>query len=483
MRRVLFSVMFGLLLASVSLAEYQPMLVEGRVWEYKGNGSLGSQKVFHHFFKIDGEREIGGQPYKAFKLYLTKEFSSDGTFITEYPRDDVRYVRETEGKVFGISPEYNPESTEVEFDAKKYEQCLYDFTLSDGDSWEYPPVSYQDNSGEGNMNLTVHYDTPITVNGTEYRVQRFDGLEPLLSSELRFIEGIGTTMYGSLADMDLRLISGVWDNSVYPGIQSELVSVRDKDGTYLYNKSDYDDYTPILKEGKVWVWNAADHSQQRFDVPVYFTVTGQETVDGRNCFRVRQTSELEPLNGHEYLLCEENRKVEIRFVFEDGHAEFFPLYDFNMKPGDHCQVQEVTELEAREPDPSNVMEVTAEKEVTAYGRLWRRIKLEDKGWNDRSAVWVEGIGAPYDSQMMTRFYLTEADDGIYLMGFRECIDEGKTVFTMSDFGDTVSIEALPSEVETVRDDAPIYDMMGRRVTSTSRGGIYIRDGKKFVNLN
>ena len=76
------------------------------------------------------------------------------------------------------------------------------------------------------MNLTVHYDTPMNVNGTEYRVQRFDGLEPLLSEELRFIEGIGTTMYGSLADMTLALISGIWDNSAYPGIQSELVSVK-----------------------------------------------------------------------------------------------------------------------------------------------------------------------------------------------------------------------------------------------------------------
>ena len=81
------------------------------------------------------------------------------------------------------------------------------------------------------------------------------------------------------------------------------------------------------------------------------------------------------------------------------------------------------------------------------------------------------------------FCLTEADNGIYLMGFRECIDDGKTVFTMSDFGDTVSIKAIPSEVNTVRSDAPIYDILGRRVTSMTRGGIYIRDGKKFVNLS
>ncbi len=479
MRKYLLGALSALLFSISSFAEYKPMLVEGRVWEYKGNGSLSSGKVFHHFFKIEGEKEICGQPYKIFKLYLTKEFSSEGTFITEYSRDDVRYVRETGGKVFGISPEYNLESAEIEFDAEKYEQCLYDFTLSEGDSWEYPSVSYHGNSHEGDMNLTVHYDTPMNVNGTEYRVQRFDGLEPLLSEELRFIEGIGTTMYGSLADMTLALISGIWDNSAYPGIQSELVSVKDKDGTILYSKSG-PEYVHLLKEGKVWIWNAADHGQRRDDVPVYFTVTGQETMDGRNCFRIKQTSELEYLNGHEYLLCEENRKVEMRFVFEDGHAEFFPLYDFSMKPGEQCQVLEVTHLEVWEPDPSKVMVVKAEEEISACGGLWRKISLEDKGWNDTSVVWVEGIGTRYADQMMTRFHLPEADNGIYLTSFRECIDNGETVFTMADFGQTLSADELPAYEEGCQSDTPTYDIMGRRVTATTRGGIYIRDGKKFI---
>lgn len=39
---------------------------------------------------------------------------------------------------------------------------------------------------------------------------------------------------------------------------------------------------------------------------------------------------------------------------------------------------------------------------------------------------------------------------------------------------------LPSDEYRSRCDAPVYDMMGRRVTSMVRGGIYVRDGKKFV---
>ncbi len=51
---------------------------------------------------------------------------------------------------------------------------------------------------------------------------------------------------------------------------------------------------------------------------------------------------------------------------------------------------------------------------------------------------------------------------------------------MSDFGNTLSVDMLPSDEYRSRCDAPVYDMMGRRVTSMVRGGIYVRDGKKFV---
>ncbi len=83
--------------------------------------------------------------------------------------------------------------------------------------------------------------------------------------------------------------------------------------------------------------------------------------------------------------------------------------------------------------------------------------------------------------MQTRFYMAEADNGICLLGFRECIDEGKTIFTMADFEEPLSsMDELPAGDEGCRIKAPTYDMMGRRVASTARGGIYIRDGKKFV---
>lgn len=252
----------------------------------------------------------------------------------------------------------------------------------------------------------------------------------------------------------------------YVGISSEAV--------------DNGEYIPLLKEGKVWVWNACNEGVG-YDFSVYFTVVGQEEIDGGNCFRITQTSELEYLNGYEYILFEENRKVEMRFEFEDGHAEFLPLYDFNIKPGMESQILEVIESKVWSPNPSLVMKAKAELYVKAYGHEWRKIELEDK-WMDMDVVWVEGIGVPYRHYMLTKFYGMDADNGIYLCGFRECIDNGETIFTMSDFGETLYIDDLPSETEAIQSDTLVYDMLGRRVTSMSRGGIYVRDGKKFVYL-
>jgi hypothetical protein len=43
-------------------------------------------------------------------------------------------------------------------------------------------------------------------------------------------------------------------------------------------------------------------------------------------------------------------------------------------------------------------------------------------------------------------------------------------------GETTAIDAV--EVENA--NAPIYDLSGRRVLSTVKGGIYIQNGKKFI---
>ena len=51
---------------------------------------------------------------------------------------------------------------------------------------------------------------------------------------------------------------------------------------------------------------------------------------------------------------------------------------------------------------------------------------------------------------------------------------------MGDLDDYTPVETVRSEVAQPAEDAPVYDMMGRRVTRLQPGTIYIRKGKKFM---
>ena len=65
----------------------------------------------------------------------------------------------------------------------------------------------------------------------------------------------------------------------------------------------------------------------------------------------------------------------------------YPLYDFNLKPGQFCQVWEADEDCIFEWDPFYEMEVKAEGNIMACGNVRRKIELEDKQTN-KSVVWV-----------------------------------------------------------------------------------------------
>jgi hypothetical protein len=63
---------------------------------------------------------------------------------------------------------------------------------------------------------------------------------------------------------------------------------------------------------------------------------------------------------------------------------------------------------------------------------------------------------------MNKAYLANVSDGFSAV--RMVVDE------------TTAIEGVSAE----RVDAPIYDLTGRRVLNTAKGGIYIQNGKKFI---
>lgn len=235
-----------------------------------------------------------------------------------------------------------------------------------------------------------------------------------------------------------------------------------------------DDIGSILSDGKVWIWTGynIDHSE----FPVYFTVVGTEEIDGKTCWRVDKTPDIPTLSGQSFLLHEENGKLSIRYEDSNGNVSWLPLMDFSMRVGEEREIG-IAEVEGvYEPHSGDGWKVIDKDKVVVDGEERERMKLAQTP-HGPNAVWVEGIGVPYFEGLLTWFWYPLPDNGIVLGEFKECQLNGKTIFTRADFGDINSVEEITDKTDA---DAPVYDLMGRRVTTTLPGSVYIRDGRKFI---
>jgi hypothetical protein len=87
------------------------------------------------------------------------------------------------------------------------------------------------------------------------------------------------------------------------------------------------------------------------------------------------------------------------------------------------------------------------------------------------------------------YVLAYGDDGIgfYLATKGTTLKAGKAYIQLSNSSQTSALRLVLDEtvtgingVATEKVDAPIYDLSGRRVLNTVKGGIYIQNGKKFI---
>jgi hypothetical protein len=77
--------------------------------------------------------------------------------------------------------------------------------------------------------------------------------------------------------------------------------------------------------------------------------------------------------------------------------------------------------------------------------------------------------------------------GFYLAEEGTTLKAGKAYIQLSNSSQTSALRLVLDEtvtgingVATEKADAPIYDLSGRRVLNTVKGGIYIQNGKKFI---
>ena len=432
---MLFGLMTGL---AASASAYEPIFVQGRVWEYFVNKEWG--RKYPNKFTVDGTVEKFGKTYQ-----IVRRISP--------AIDTIALVREEDGKVWRLASSlWQITKTDLpgwpmEYPTDSTEYLLYDLHLQKGDS--ISQVSNDD------MYLQlikdyIHVDKTDSVQTSKGMMKRLHFIDPKYPeySTWSVIEGLGYVLNGSLHGPYLGSICcdilepyPLWINRVI-----------DPDGSVVYTGPQYD---PSLVAGRKWVyWNAnpADSRDGYFET---MTLCEETTVDGTAYFPLRSDRN----DGVAYLREKQNR---IYRLLDDGSETL--LYDFNMVDDDRYGCR-------RNKGGDFLIEISEYylEDYCKWPRQYWKVTSPDSDGEKTAEAWLKagvlkgGTFADFD-------FFDPARD-ITLLRVEDA--DGKQVFENKHSGVETITTGLPA-------DGRMYDLMGREIREPRRGTVYIQDGRKKV---
>ena len=220
-------------------------------------------------------------------------------------------------------------------------------------------------------------------------------------------------------------------------------------------------YRSFLEEGKQWIIKR--------EIPELVSTIVYKTDYPNACIYVGENP---------YFLREEGGKV---FLSEENSDEETVLYDFNLQLGDKWREYfDEDKLIVVNLDTIEVNGIYRKRIGFIEERRIDYYKSEglvlDTGnprkWAD---CWVEGIGSWYSPMDYPGWCIIGAK-----VTLQQCYVNDEVVFTYDDFFK----EGITSNISQLRNrdfsSDRISDLQGRRVVNPQRGGLYIRDGRKYV---
>ena len=96
---------------------------------------------------------------------------------------------------------------------------------------------------------------------------------------------------------------------------------------------------------------------------------------------------------------------------------------------------------------------------------------------------VEGVGCEVGWELARLFRLYPGSGLVQIEYFLSCYEDGACIFTIEDFDNLPVITHEPDyvlSVEEGKEDYPLFDLHGRRLTGKPKKGIYIQNGRKVM---
>ena len=434
MRKIYFLLLSMMPLLSVPILaqQYYPLLEEGKSWHYTNRDYMG-ENPYQYFCALQGDTLVDGRRYMRY-CEENGEVSS--------------LLREDGGKVF-VYNMFN-----------KREWLLYDFTLLAGDLFN--------SDGDGNGLLVASVDTVRVFCSPRKRLHLYNKWRDEYGTDYIdydlpavWVEGMGS---------DRGLLNAY---PINPGDYEYLDYIEMPDGRkYDFTQSDdtdpvsEDSYLPILEDGKVW---SAMRKFPSGEVEWKREVIGDTVLLDRKCKAVRSTYAGEILYGGDSYYYEEDGRL---YLYREYDKRFWLIYDLGItETGWHNEF---------ENHPIYVYDIQRSyMTIEGQERLCVTIDYDmdnERGEFPAREIWVEGIGQISITPLVSFNAYMEAGNGGY---FNSCTLNGKAIFTHGDFDKITNIHSAIKESpsDNVQD---VYDLQGRRMQKPQRGGLYIKDGKKFI---
>ena len=243
----------------------------------------------------------------------------------------------------------------------------------------------------------------------------------------------------------------------------------------------------FFEDGKSWLWANihyklyGDSTGWGFKRDTTYwteTVVGDTIVDGRHAKKLLLGDLAgvpeEPLRYKVYL---EENGVIYRYRYHPENSDslcFYPYMDFNLHVGDSIFYNSIF------GHTDFLFAVMNEETINVCGIERRKLTLGNKSWI--LGYWVEGIGANVQDCYMLPGRPISGSEGYHDLMVK-CFQDGECIFTADDFltsTDGIKDVEVSEKNKALSEDAPLYDLSGRKVTGTPRSGIYIKGGRKVL---
>lgn len=221
-----------------------------------------------------------------------------------------------------------------------------------------------------------------------------------------------------------------------------------------YAEKGSDGYKPMLTDGKMWKVLVDLAGEKGF---ITYKVDGDTIVDGRTCKRI--------------IISENPYGIETKTIAHEEGGKLYSgssndikslMIDFGLNKGDAAFYSE-------DGKPGNTKVANVDY-ITVNGEPRKRITIERPG--NAPVYWVEGIGSNVDTWVC---YGSERPVSLSL-SFYECYDNGKLIFSASDFNASSSIKG---QVADSKQSGTRYTVSGVKLRDTDKAGLYIMNGKKY----